>query len=184
MGQVWECFGNGDPHWSRRERTKAFWQQDAQRQNNTNTTPAAWLAWLYVLGLDNAAMGLYSFTCQCVRIGDEALISSGFLPSGNGAHTPGRLEQIRAFCVSGGRKCRVDSGPEWAGCTEYTDLITPVSASCKLSAKHCNSHGDNGETSALMNRIAASSASWLSASRQWGRSVSSGLSPLGELFKQ
>ena len=46
-------------------------------------------------------MGLYSFTCQCVRIGDEALISSGFLPSGNGAHTPGRLEQIRAFSFPG-----------------------------------------------------------------------------------
>ena len=109
------------------------------------------------IGLDNVAMSLYSFTCQCACIGDEALISSSFLPSGNGARTPGRLEQIGAFCVSGGRKCRVDSGPEWAGCTEYTDLISPVSASCKLSARHCNSQGVHGETSVLMKRIAASS---------------------------
>lgn len=36
-----------------------------------------------------------------MRNGDEAPISSGFLPTGNDAHTSGRLEQIGAFCFPG-----------------------------------------------------------------------------------
>ena len=145
--------------------------------------------------------------CQCVRIGDEALISSGFLPSGNGAHTPGRLEQIGAFSFPGvvckmanpqtdaalwsgvlsgntrrskrhtatrhSSKSEIstdrhlanhlaamaasDSSPAWAGCHGYTDLLSPGSASRKLSARYCNSQVGHGETSGLMNRIAASS---------------------------
>ena len=75
----------------------------------------------------------------------------------------------------------LDSLPEWAGCHGYTDLLAPGSESCKLSARHCNSQVDNGETSDLMNRIAASSVPWVSASRDWRRPVSSCLSPLWEL---
>jgi len=77
------------------------------------------------MALDNDKMKAQNLYCQCVRIGDEALISSGFLPSGNGAHTPGRLEQIRAFCVSGGRTPSDSKGRYLAAWKEMADFTNP-----------------------------------------------------------
>ena len=43
------------------------------------------------------------------------------------------------FCVSMIAMAASDSLPEWAGCHGYTDLLSPGSASRKLSARHYGS---------------------------------------------
>lgn len=51
-----------------------------------------------ILMSESRAMRDKCCACQCVRNGDEAPLSSSFLPNGNDAHTSGRLDESGAFC--------------------------------------------------------------------------------------
>lgn len=108
-----------------------------------------------------------------------------FHPSRDVASTTEKHGPIGGFCISGGRKCRVGSGPEWASCTEYTDLITPVSASSELSVRYRKSldekmvgyeHPDELNRSVKRSLVASSKA----VGQERNASQSAVLSTLGE----